>query len=172
VKAIDKRRIKCCYKDEDKQVYAAVLYCVQLKTNVLAAFVYYKDKEKPEVIICTDTTMKATTMCTYYSLRFQIEFLIRDAKQYTGLEDCQARDERRLYTHFNVAMSAVAVAKAAYFLPIAKEKRGSFSMADIKMKHMNELITNRIFQNLEINLNDEKIIPLYLQCLTLGRLRA
>lgn len=172
IEAIDKRRIKNLYKDEDKQVLAAILYSVPLKVNVLAAFVYYKGKQQPEIIISTDTAMDAATMCRYYGLRFQIEFLIRDAKQYTGLEDCQARDERKLFTHFNVAMSAVAVAKAAYYLPIAKEKRGSFSMADIKMKHMNALIANTIFQNLKNDLSDEKIIPLYQHCLNFGRLRA
>ncbi|HVB04167.1 MAG TPA: hypothetical protein VNE41_10675 [Chitinophagaceae bacterium] len=31
-------------------------------------------------------------MCKYDGLRFQMEFLISDAKQYSGLEDCQARD--------------------------------------------------------------------------------
>jgi hypothetical protein len=172
IHAIDKRKIKCCYKDEDKHLYVAVLYCVQLKMSVLAAFIYYTNRQLPEIIIATDTTMDAISMCRYYSLRFQIEFLIRDAKQYTGLQHCQARSERKLFTHFNLAMSTVAVAKAAYYLSLPKQKRGSFSMADIKMKHMNELITNQIFQNLEINLNDEKIIPLYHQCLSFGRLRA
>ena len=42
--AIDKRRIKCCYQDKDTKVYAAELYSVLLKQNVLAAFVYYGDK--------------------------------------------------------------------------------------------------------------------------------
>ncbi len=42
----------------------------------------------------TDTQMDAMTMCKYYGLRFQVEFLIRDAKQHAGLEDCMARDEQ------------------------------------------------------------------------------
>ena len=70
--AIDKRKIKCCYRDNDKQVYAAMLYCVQLKQKVLAAFVYYRDKDKPEIIIGTDTQMEAMTLCRYYGLRFQV----------------------------------------------------------------------------------------------------
>ena len=35
-------------------------------------------------------------------MRFQIEFLFRDAKQFTGLEDCQARDPVKLAFHFNL----------------------------------------------------------------------
>lgn len=172
IKAIDKRRIKCCYKDKDKKVFATVLYSVQLKVQVLAAFVYYKGKQVPQIIISTDTAMKPIKMCTFYGLRFQIEFLIRDAKQYTGLEHCQARSQPKLHNYFNLAINVVAVAKAAYYLSVPKQKRGSFSMADVKMKHMNELITNRIFHNLAIDLSDEKIIPLYHQCLNFGRLRA
>jgi len=169
---IDKRRIKCYYQDKDKQVYAAILYCVQLKQTVLAAFVYYQGKDKPEIIIGTDIEMDAMTLCRYYGLRFQIEFLIRDAKQYAGLEDCQARDEQKLHTHFNIVLTVVSIAKAAYYLSVPKEQRTSFSMADIKMLYMNQLITKRIFSNLAVDLSCRKIKRIYNQCLNFGRLRA
>lgn len=153
---IDKRRLACCYCDEDMKVYAAVVYCVLLKRTVLAAFIYYGEKKKPEIIISTDTNMDAMIMCKYYGLRFQVEFLIRDAKQHTGLEDCMARDEQKLNTHFNIAMTVVSVAKAAYHLPVPQERRGSFSMADIKMMHMNQLFIKRIFSNLALDLSCRK----------------
>lgn len=172
VKAIDKRKVKCCLRNEEVTAYSAVLYAVQLKREVLAVFVYYKDKEQPEIIISTDTQMTALKMCRYYGLRFQVEFLIRDAKQFAGLEDCQARSKEKLNTHFNVALTSVSLAKAAYYLSQPKDKRGSFSMMDIKMWHMNQLITNRIFDNLELELNNRKIKQLYHQCLNFGRLRA
>ena len=172
IAAIDKRRIKCCYQDKDKQVYAAIVYCVQLKQTVLAAFVYYGLKEQPEIIIGTDIQMDAMVMCKYYGLRFQVEFLIRDAKQYTGLEDCQARDKQKLDTHFNIAMTVVSVAKAAYYLSVPAEQRDGFSMADIKMLHMNQLITKRIFSNLAVDMSCRKIKRIYNQCLNFGRLRA
>ena len=172
IKKIDKRRLPCCYSDEQMKVYGGVVYCVLLKRTVLAAFIYYGEKQKPEIIICTDTDMAEMTMCKYYGLRFQIEFLIRDAKQHTGLEDCMARDEQKLHTHFNIAMTAVSIAKAAYHLSVPKEQRGSFSMADIKMKYMNQLITKRIFSNLALDMSCRKIKRIYNQCLNFGRLRA
>ena len=172
IAAIDKRKIKCCHRDEDKEVYAGIVYCVQLKQQVLAAFIYYGEKKQPEIIIGTDIHMDAMCMCRYYGLRFQVEFLIRDAKQYAGLEDCQARDEQKLHTHFNIAMTVVSIAKAAYHLSIPLEERGSFSMADIKMLHMNQLITKRIFSNLALDLSCRKIKHIYNQCLNFGRLRA
>jgi hypothetical protein len=170
--AIDKRKIKCCCRDKDKEVYAAVVYCVQLKQRVLAAFVYYKGKDRAEIIIGTDTGMEPLTLCRYYGLRFQVEFLIRDAKQYAGLEQCQARDQKKLDYHFNIALTTVSVARAAYYLSVPAEQRGSFSMADIKMLHMNQLITKRIFCNLAVNLSCSKIKRIYNQCLNFGRLRA
>lgn len=171
-KAIDKRRISCCYRDRELAVYSAVLFAVQLKMEVLVAFVYYKGKSKPEIILSTDVGMNTLQVCRYYGLRFQVEFLIRDAKQHTGLEDCQARSKQKLHTHFNVALTAVSLAKCAYWLPLPKEERGSFSMTDVKMMHMNQLITDRIFDNLALDLNERKIKHLYDDCLNFGRLRA
>jgi hypothetical protein len=141
VRAIDKRRIRCCYRDKTKEVYAAVLYCVQLKLKVLTAFVYYKDSEQPQILVSTNTEMDVMTMCKYYGLRFRIEFLIRDAKLHAGLGDCQARDELKLNYHFNLALTFISIAKATYHPSVSLEQRTSFSMADINMLHMNKLIT-------------------------------
>lgn len=154
------------------KVFAGEVYCVLLKSSVLAAFVYYGDKPNPEIIICTDTEIEPMVMCRYYGLRFQVEFLIRDAKQHAVLEDCMARDKEKLHTHFNIAMTIVSVAKAAYHLSVPKEERGSFSMADVKMKYVNQLITKRIFSNLALDMSCGKIKRIYIQCLNFGRLRA
>ena len=34
------------------------------------------------------------TLIACYKARFQIEFVFRDAKQYTGLMDCQSRKQK------------------------------------------------------------------------------
>ena len=47
-----------------------------------------------------------------YRARFQIEFLFRDAKQFTGLCDCQARDQARLDFHFYASLTTLNLAKA------------------------------------------------------------
>lgn len=172
LKALDKQKVPLCYRDREVRVYGAVLYAVQLKQKVLVAFVYYKGKSKAEIIMNTDVEMDALTLCRYYGLRFQVEFLIRDAKQHTGMQDCQARSREKLHTHFNVALTAVSLAKCACHLPLPQEQRGSFSMADVKMMHMNKLITERIFDNLALDRSDKKIKHLYDDCLNFGRLRA
>jgi DDE superfamily endonuclease len=184
VAKLDKRRIGLIRRDKEKDVYAGVVYSVLLNRKVLAAFIYYKEektgayktnpkgKAKPEIIIATDIEMKAKTMCHYYGLRFQVEFLIRDAKSYCGLEHCQARSEEKLHNHFNLALTAVSVAKAAYYLSLPKKQREGFSMAGIKMRYMNKLLTNRIFHNLDLDPSCEKYKWVYEDSLNFGRLRA
>jgi hypothetical protein len=169
---IDKRRLPKIYEDDKVKIYGGCVYCVQLKRIVLAAFLYYPGKNTPEIIIGTDYNMEVMTLCKYYGLRFQIEFLIRDAKQHSGLEDCMARDQEKLHNHFNISLTMVSLAKSAHHLSIPKDERGSFSMADIKMYYMNRLITNRIFSNLQIDLTCKKIKRIYAECLNFGRLRA
>jgi hypothetical protein len=185
VSKVDGRRIPLLLSDKEKDVYAGMVYSVLLKRMVLAVFVYYKDsntgqyirnkktkKAKPEIIISTDVAMSAQTACSYYDLRFQVEFLIRDSKSYAALEDCQARSQQKLHNHFNIAMTAVSIAKAAYYLSLPKKQRESFSMMDVKMIHMNELITDRIFYNLDIDPSCEKYQRAYENSINFGRLRA
>ncbi|WP_372726544.1 hypothetical protein [Nostoc sp. C057] len=37
--------------------------------------------------------------------------MFRDAKQFTGLSDCQARDVKKLDFHFNASFTALNIAK-------------------------------------------------------------
>ena len=47
-----------------------------------------KDKKKYTILFSTDTELDAKTLVRYYKARFQIEFIFRDAKQFTGLPVC------------------------------------------------------------------------------------
>jgi len=55
--------------------------------------------------------MAAQDIIEYYRTRFQIEFCFRDSKQFTGLNDCQARDLRKLDFAFNASLASVNIAK-------------------------------------------------------------
>ncbi|MDL2309303.1 hypothetical protein LJC53_06945, partial [Bacteroidales bacterium OttesenSCG-928-C03] len=46
-----------------------------------------------------------------YHTRFQMEFGFRDAKQFAGLENVQARSVNKLDFHFNAALTSVNMAK-------------------------------------------------------------
>jgi IS4 transposase len=62
-------------------------------------------------LFSTEVEQDPRQIVQYYKLRFQIEFLFRDAKQFTGFEDCQARDAVKLAFHFNASLTALNLAK-------------------------------------------------------------
>jgi hypothetical protein len=70
-------------------------------------------------------------------LRFQIEFLFREVKQFAGLEDCQARTLVKTEFHVNASLSAINLTKVeANQQPLAQEP-GPFSMASAKRRALN-----------------------------------
>ena len=63
------------------------------------------------VLASTDCSQSARQIVRFYRLRFQIELLFRDAKQFAGLCHCQARSQEKLDFHFNMSVAAVNVAR-------------------------------------------------------------
>ncbi|MBP7497268.1 MAG: transposase [Bacteroidales bacterium] len=55
------------------------------------------------ILFCTDLDLSGNKIYLYYKSRFQIEFLYRDAKQFTSLTHCHARSENKLHFHFNTS---------------------------------------------------------------------
>lgn len=173
VKQIDKTKWKKCYEDDSLQGYELIVWCVTLKAIVKA--VYLQSKHNPdrhEIIISTDIKQKAKQIIHYYRLRFQIEFLIRDAKQHAGLEHCQARSQEKLYNHVNLSISTVSVAKQMFWSSLPDKQQVPFSMHTIKMRYYNKYIADLIFSNLGVDLNCKKIKQLFNQCVTAGGIAA
>jgi hypothetical protein len=50
----------------------------------------------------TDLNLTCNNLLSYYQTRFQIEFLYRDGKQHTGLNDWEARSQNKLDFQFNM----------------------------------------------------------------------
>lgn len=63
------------------------------------------------VYFSTDTGMAPERIIGFYRPRFQIEFGIRDAKQFTGLQSQQTRDKERLDFAFNLSFTTLNVCK-------------------------------------------------------------
>jgi hypothetical protein len=93
--------------------------------------------------LSTDVGLDALTLYRYDTARVHIELLFRDAKQFTGLTDCQARSPAKLALHCNATLSAVNMAQLA-----ARQPRGhavpSFSMASLKRRDCNQHLIERI----------------------------
>ena len=168
VKKIDKRRWKSCFEDENLKGYELVVWCVSLKRIVKAVYVEFKKREGYTILLSTDTEQAGAKIIRYYKLRFQIEFLIRDAKQHTGLEECQARSETKLYNHFNLSLMSVSLMKLTCWASLENKEQLPFSMRSIKTWFYNKFLTETIFSNLGLDLNCNKIKKLYDQCLNIG----
>ena len=95
--------------------------------------VFFKDGQEvaQKLYFSTDLQQDGKQILQYYRSRFQIEYLYRDAKQHTGLTDCQTRSENKLVFHFNASLKAVNLAKYDWDYSIITNKT-PFSMANYK----------------------------------------
>ena len=143
---IDTEYFKLISQDEESIVYAAEVYSKSLKRNIMLVHVTYPKadgKDAYKLYFSTDVSMDASDVLLYYQSRYQIEFLYRDGKQHTGLNDSQARSENKLHFQFNASLTSLNIAKAIHWLSLPKEERGAFSMSDIKTMNRNALLLSR-----------------------------
>src|SRR5207245_7544870 len=121
----------------------------QLRVGVL---VNRKDPHKPRFIVLasTDLALDGRKVVEFYRARFQIEFLFRDSKQFTGLSDCQARAEAALDFHFNASLATLNLARAEEVRASPDHSTQVFSMASWKQCHFNALLLNLFIEILAI----------------------
>jgi DDE superfamily endonuclease len=74
--------------EADIALYSHVVNHPQLKRNLRLVVVRHRPTGRYALLFSTDIALSAKTIYRYYKARFQIEFLFRDAKQFTGLSDC------------------------------------------------------------------------------------
>jgi len=107
------------------------------------------------LLFSTQPEMPPEEVYRLYSSRFQIEFIFRDAKQHTGLEDAQVRDLKSLDFHFNLSLAALNI------LRLEERERGHsvISIASARRRKQNEDLIFRIFSALDIEPTDPLIQP-------------
>lgn len=165
----DLTHLKLCYQDETVMVYDAIVYCMFLKRKIRIAFCQFLTHDfrvsSFKIYACTDLILPALLIQQYYKARFQQEFLIRDAKQFTGLQDCQARSVNKLEYHWNISLTTINIAKFEHWLDKANAQQKPFSMADVKTFYHNQLLIERFFSIFpdaaELTKNNPKIKELY-----------
>ena len=156
---LDEECLPLIYQDQEKKVRTGKVWVKCLKRIVRLVSVEYlradDSVQSHKLYFCTDTEKDWTWILQAYALRFQIEFIFRDAKQFAGLTHCQSTNKTKLENHFNLALGAVSVAKTAHWLPIDKEQRGPFSMAELKTYYHNLALVERF--SIALNLNPTEI---------------
>ncbi len=154
------------------ELYTALVNSPHFKRNLRLA--YLLDRRKPAkvryaVLFSTDTDLDAWELVRLYRLRFQVEFIFRDGKQYTGLSDCQARSEARLGFHFNASLTALNVARLA---ERSESSPAVFSMASVKRRGYNRLFLERIIRYLDLEAEMVLIHPAYERLCNYGAIAA
>lgn len=82
------------------------------------------------ILFSTDLMQDYEKIIRLYSLRFQIEFNFRDAKQYWGLEDFMNIKENAVTSAANLALFMVNFSDA--LLPPFREHHPDYSILDLK----------------------------------------
>lgn len=176
LKNIDKRRFKKLAENEEAVIYRCVCNVVNLKCTGQIVYVQFKNKGKLTgkyaVYFCEDTSLDGLKVYQYYKARFQIEFLIRDGKQHTGLTHCQARSIEKLDFHFNASLTAVNLAKIIHDPRMKNLKDQPFSMANVKTLNFNELMLNRFFSTFQIDKELRENKEMINQVLNFGNIAA
>ncbi len=153
---------------EDKPhiaLYTKVLNSPHFKRDFRIVVLVNRRTNKYVILASTDVAQSAQEVVSYYRLRFQVEFLFRDAKQFAGLEHCQARSEAKLDFHFNMSLAAVNLVR----MELA-QTGGSFN--SYVRRAYNASLVARLLEQLglwaEFDLKD----PLIVEVIETGRMAA
>ncbi len=155
-------------------IYTAKLYSKCLKCWIRVVILRFQrgDKIGHALLYSTDTELEAMTLIKYYKARFQIEFFFRDAKQYTGLTDCQSRRKEAIHTQINASCSALNLLKLEDLRKKKTEEKTVISISSWKRLKFNQHFMCRVFDKLELSLSDEKVMDTYEQLSGYGAVAA
>lgn len=144
-------------EDKSGKAYALKAWCKSLQRTV-SRVIHELPNGGRRLYFSTDEKMSGRDVLEYYCTRFQIEFCFRDAKQFVGLTDCQARDTRKLDFAFNSSFTAMNVAKI-----VCKEY--GLSIGRLKAMMINAYYAQRIIDVFEKTpntlLNEETINQIF-----------
>ena len=159
------------------KIYSQVVWHVSLKRKIRIVYLVDQrnsDKQRVALLFSTDTTLDSLRLYEYYKSRFQIEFIFRDAKQFTGLCDCQSRQQQSLDFHFNASLAALNIAKLEQQSTPSETGEEtmpqSFSMATYKRLALNGHLLERFISMLGLDPTLIKSHPNYDLLLQYGSL--
>ena len=139
--------------DDGVKLYTAVVWSVSLKQKVRLAYLQKEHEGRLSyvVLFSTDIDIDPALLYRCYKARFQIEFIFRDARQYTGLADCQARCAQAIDTHVNASLLALNLAKAALQDQQPEGDDLSFSIASFKRLALNQHLLDLFTEMFELD---------------------
>lgn len=159
---------------EGTPLYTAVVNSVHFKQNIRIVYLVKVMGEKIQtaLLYSTDIALSALEIYRLYKARFQIEFLFRDAKQFTGLLDCQARCPSALHFHFNASMTALNLLKLEDRQRTEGVDRSAISIASGKIRKFNEHLLRRFSSFLGLDFSLIKSSPVFENLCNYGAITA
>lgn len=159
-----------CDLDEDSNVRTRDCYSKTLGMSIRIARVQYK--KGFAILFSTDLNQSPEEIVAIYEARYQIEFTFRDAKQFTGFTECQARSKPRIHHHLNASVSALLVTLVQDVLRYKNDvSKVPFSMASYKRQNYNETYMKRIFSTFGFDLSLFKLHPGFKKLVEYGSIR-
>jgi putative transposase len=120
------------------------------------------------VLFSSDLGLAFDKLVEYYSLRFQIEFTFRDAKQHWGLEDFMTITETAVSNAANLSMLMVSVSHV--LLREARESDPQCSVLDLKASFRGSKYVAETIKLLPEKLDEGLIAYIVCQMGNLGRI--
>jgi putative transposase len=118
------------------------------------------------VLFSTDLALSAALIVEYYSLRFQIEFNFRDAKQYWGLEDFMNVSPTAVTNAVNLAFLMVNLSLC--LLRPFRLRQPDFSILDLKAHFRAQRYLHETIKLLPVSPDPDLISQIERKVLTLG----
>jgi DDE superfamily endonuclease len=156
-------------------LYTAVVWHKTLQRRLrMVVLLNQKDPAKPRFIVLgsTDPNLNGHKLIDLYVARFQIEFLFRDSKQFTGLLDCQARAAAALDFHFNASLATLNLVRAADLCMQQGQAPHIFSMASWKQCQFNERLLDLFMEKFALDPTVVKNHACYDELRTYGAIAA
>jgi putative transposase len=154
------------------EALSKTLVGIQLNVVVLIT-INEKGKHSTNVFFSNDLKLNYETLLDYYSLRFQIEFHFRDAKQHFGLSDFKNYKEQNLTNFVNLSFTMCLVSKIILEQYRVQMNNPRLSILDLKISYNAQFTAQGIIKYLGIDDCDNfysKMIAKYVPTEIINRL--
>lgn len=168
----DRSRFEDVGEHNGLQIYTAIVNSERFQRNRRIVYLVKPvgDKLPTALLFSTDFNLDAHSIIRFYQARFQIEFLFRDAKQFLGLNHCQARNANALHFHFNASMTALNLIKLEDRIQDTNAR--VISIASWKIRKANEHLLKHFSLHLGLDFNSIKSRPDFEQLCHYGAIAA
>lgn len=161
--------------EDGTQVFSATLYYIAFKRLIQVVILRRRDEKNKlyqAILFSTYLNLDPLKIVEYYKARFQIEFTFRDAKQHTGLSDCQARTNAQMNHHINACLCTLNLLKLEDRKEKGVDDQTVISIDSWKRKKSNQLFMSKVISKLDLDVNSDKVIKALKQLESFGSIAA